>query len=356
MIIFRYISKEIFTALVALTVVLLLIFMSNQCIQYLNAAAKGRIPGMFILKLMLLEMPNLVALLLPLGFYLAIILSYGRLYAESEMTALFVGSYSPQRLLRHTMLLAAVVAIFVGVLVFWVAPWISYERLRILKSTGVKILIQTLAPLQFKTAQNGQLVFYVEGMSKRHETAKNVFIARLLKDEKWQIIWANEAKGQENQATKEDELVLLKGKAYIGEPGKANYQLVDFNKANVRLPHPTSNAETDIRTASTASLLPFLNQDKNKADRKSTRLNVPVMVLILAFLAVSLSRVKPRGGKYANLLPAILIYVIYANFMFVARNWVVIGKVPVWLGVWWLHFGFFVLAYFLWWRNARKFG
>lgn len=355
MIIFRYITKEIFTALVALTMVLLLIFMSNQCIQYLNAAANGRIPGIFILKLMLLEMPNLVSLLLPLGFYIAILLSYGRLYAESEMTAMFVGGYSPQRLLRDTMLLATLIAIFVGILIFWVSPWIAFERLRILKSTGVKILVQTLAPMQFKSAQNGQVVFYIEGMSRHNETAKNVFIARRQQDQKWQIIWANEAQGQSNPKTKEDELVLKHGQAYIGSPGQANYQVIQFTKANVRLPHTTSNPEQDIRTATSSSLWPYLNADTRKAAELQWRFSVPVMVLILAFLAVPLSRVKPRSGKYANLLLGILLYVLYANFMFVARNWVLVGKVPIWIGIWWLHILFFSLACFLWWRDTRNF-
>ena len=76
--------------------------MSNQFVQYLNRAASGNIPGMIILKLMMLELPNLMGLLLPLGFYVALLLSYGRLYADSEMTVLRACGYGPMQLIKHS--------------------------------------------------------------------------------------------------------------------------------------------------------------------------------------------------------------------------------------------------------------
>ena len=88
MILFRYLAKEVGTTLIALTSILILIFMSNQMILYLNGAANGRIPGGLVLKLMMLELPNLLCLLLPLGFYFSILVAYGRLYADSEMVVL----------------------------------------------------------------------------------------------------------------------------------------------------------------------------------------------------------------------------------------------------------------------------
>lgn len=355
MIIFRYLLKEVFITLVALTTMLLLIFMSNQCVQYLSRAANGQIPGLFVFKLMMLELPNLTALLLPLGFYMAIMLSYGRLYAENEITAMYVGGYSPRRLMRQTLAMGMMVALFVGLLVFYVSPWISYERARLLKTTGVKVLIQTLSPGQFRSLNDGKVVFYSQGISRNHETAKGVFIAKRLPNDQWQVVWANAADGQTNPKTKEDELVLSDGYAYIGTPGQAKYQVIRYHQANIRLPHSNSNPEKDIRTASFKSLWPYFNSDKNKAAELQWRISIPLMVLVLTFVAVPLSRVQLRSGKYANLLPAILIYVLYANFMFVARNWVVIGRVPVWLGMWWLHLAVIGLACLLLWRNHRRF-
>ena len=54
MIIFRYLAKEVFITLISLTAILMLIFLSNQFVQYLNRAASGNIPGVIIMKLMML--------------------------------------------------------------------------------------------------------------------------------------------------------------------------------------------------------------------------------------------------------------------------------------------------------------
>jgi lipopolysaccharide export system permease protein len=96
------------------------------------------------------------------------------------------------------------------------------------------------------------------------------------------------------------------------------------------------------------------NPDLKKAAELQWRFSVPLMLLTLTLVAVPLSRVNPRSGKYAKLLPAIVVYIIYANFMFVARDWVASGKIPPWLGMWWLHIAVALLGLFLIYRSQVK--
>ncbi|KTD47143.1 hypothetical protein Lrub_2065 [Legionella rubrilucens] len=340
MLIFRYLAKEVFVTLASLTTILMLIFMSNQFVRYLNRAANGQIPGMIIMKLMMLELPNLMGLLLPLGFFVALLIAYGRMYAESEMTVLQACGYGPDRLLKHSVYMALAVALLVAFIMIWVSPVIAKERSSLLRATGVKTLIQTILPGRFRAISNGRQVFYVESMNREHTEAKNIFLARqVIKDNqpRWDILWAEHAFAETDPETLEDYIVLAKGTEYEGAPGQANYQVAEFTQYKARLPHPTIEIKDDLRTAKTADLLPFFNSDNRKAAELQWRLSVPLMVLTLTLVAVPLSRVNPRSGKYAKLLPAILLYIVYANFMFVARDWVAAGKVPQWIGMWWLH-------------------
>jgi len=110
----------------------------------------------------------------------------------------------------------------------------------------------------------------------------------------------------------------------------------------------------DIRTASTASLWPLTNTNRAKAAELQWRLSIPLMVFTLTLVAVPLSRVNPRTGKFAKLLPAIIIYILYANFMFIARNAIVSGAIPQWIGMWWLHLLVIALGLLLIWRNQVK--
>lgn len=359
MLIFRYLAKEVFVTLAALTTILMLIFMSNQFVRYLNRAASGQIPVMIIMKLMMLELPNLMSLLLPLGFYVALLVAYGRLYAENEMTVLQACGYGPSQLLRHSLILATIVSLLVGVIMIWVSPVIATERTKLLKTTGVKTLIQTIAPGRFQSVSNGKLVFYVESMSRDHKKANHIFLARQnAKDNKfqWDILWAEQAFVETDPETLEEYVILKNGKQYEGMPGQANYQVAEFEQNKARLPRPpVASVQNDIRTAKTANLLPlFNNPDKKKAAELQWRLSIPIMVLTLTLVAVPLSRVNPRAGKYARLLPALVLFIIYANFLFVCRDWLSAGKIPVWVGVWWLHLAVALLGIFLIWRNRVK--
>jgi len=355
--IFRYLSREVFTTLVALIAILMLVFMSNQLILYLNRAAAGSIPGMIILKLMMLELPNLAGLLLPLGFYMALLLAYGRLYVDNEMTVLQACGYGFGKLLKHSFIMASIVALLVSLIMIYASPFIATERAKLLRTTGMKTLIQTVMPGRFQSLSGGNQVFYVESMSRDHESAKHIFFAkqRYVNDQlQWDILWADKASISTDQETHEDYIVLENGQEYQGIPGMANYQIAEFHSVKARLPHPVVSTREDIRTEKTANLWPLNNPDRAKATELQWRLSAPFMVFALTLIAVPLSRVNPRSGKYAKLLPAVVIYILYANFMFVARNAMMTGKIPWWVGMWWLHILAFLLGLFLVWRNRAK--
>lgn len=374
MLVFRYLAKEVFTTLVALTSILLLIFLSNQVVIYLNRAASGIIPGMLVVQLMALELPNMLSLLLPLGFYFAILLAYGRLYADSEITVLKACGFGG--LLPYSLLMGLIVAVITGAMV-WNNPIIAYKRAKLLQTSGVKTLIQTIIPGRFRAINGGREVFYVQSMNNKHTRAENIFIARSVtkpvrkfSDEKsdslstnstrlsdsqqaWDVLWADRAYIETDKKSNLDYLHLENGKKYLGFPGSLELQVASFKNSRSRIPNPDVTVKNDIRAVPFADLLPYNNPDTKKAAELQWRISIPFMIFPLTLISVPLSRVNPRGGKYAKLLPAIVICILYANFMFITRDWIIAGKIPTWLGVWWLHLVVIALGLFLLWRNRR---
>ena len=357
MIIFRYLVKEVSITLISLTSILVLIFLSNQLIQYLNRAAAGSIPGVIIMKLMMLELPTLLSLLIPLGFYIAMLLAYGRMYAESEMTVLRACGYSPNQLLKHSLIMATAVAVLVAVVMLWGSPLIYIERAKLLRTTGIQTLVKTIMPGRFHAIHGGQEVFYVQSMSRDHTKAEQIFLAKRSSIDnkiRWDILWADQAFAETDVKTGEDYIILQKGKEYQGTPGQADYQVAEFGQYKARLPRPVVQISSDLRTLSTPSLLPFNNEDVAKAAELQWRMAVPIMVFVLTVIAVPLSRINPRSGKYATLLPAIIVYILYANLLFIARDLMISGKTPQWLGLWWVHLIAASLGFLLIWRNQVK--
>ena len=122
MIIFRYLTREILTTMAAVAGVLLLVIMGNRFISYFTDVAQGDFPARLLGTLMLYQLPNFMQLLLPLAFFLAILLAYGQLYLNSEITVLAACGVSPRKLLHVALWPAAVVALLVGVCSLWLTP------------------------------------------------------------------------------------------------------------------------------------------------------------------------------------------------------------------------------------------
>jgi lipopolysaccharide export system permease protein len=67
------------------------------------------------------------------------------------------------------------------------------------------------------------------------------------------------------------------------------------------------------------------------------RVALPLMSLLLMLLAIPLSFVNPRGGRSANLLIALLLFVVYSNMVSVLQAGVVQQRLPLALAWWPIH-------------------
>ena len=76
-------------------------------------------------------------------------------------------------------------------------------------------------------------------------------------------------------------------------------------------------------------------------------LSMPLLVLVVAILAVPLSKTNPRQGRYMKMIPAILLYFIYLASLTFAKSAVEDGRLSVAIGIWWVHGVFLLFAVYL---------
>jgi lipopolysaccharide export system permease protein len=353
--VFRYLAKEVFMTLLALTVILMFIIVSNQLVGYLNRAASGRIPGLLVLKLLFLEMPNLLTVLLPLGFYMSVMLAFGRLYSENEMLVLQACGMSTAKLLRYTLIMGLTVSVFVACMIH-LNPQFADKRAKILQTSGVKAFIQMLSPQHFQALPNQQ-VLYIDSINRKHTQATGLFLAQRNTDSsqswKWQIIAARDMELKKNAAL-QDEIVMNNGQIYRLSPGALNAQYGTFKHGVIKVPEPVLHVQEDLRTISTQNLWKSRHQSLALNAEFQWRISIIVMSLVLVFVAVPLSRVNPRSGKFSKLLPAILVFLLYINFLFLWRDKLNVGQWQQVNNMLVVHLGVLVLGLFLLWQQKRK--
>ena len=358
MIVFRYLSREVLVTLSAVSAVLLVIIMSGRFIKYLAQAAQGVLDPSVLFLIMGYRMPGFLQLILPLGLFLGILLAYGRLYLDSEMTVLSATGMSNRRLLGYSMAPAAIVAVIVAWLSLGLAPQGVAEVAKIFNQQDAMTEFDTLVPGRFQAMKDGSRVTYTEGLSDDRGQLAGVFISekrmqRQVEGEKPKqsgiTVLVAEKGRQVIQADGSRYLILENGYRYDGNPGQADYRATRYETHGVLLPKPSVSAEIGEREAIPTRELIGSDEPRYQAELQ-WRLSIPLLVFIVTLLAVPLARVNPRQGRFLKLLPAILLYMAYLALLIGARGQLDKGKIPMELGLWWVHALFLLIgaALFLW--------
>ncbi len=351
MIITRYVFREILYTLLALTALLLLIYISHRFMLYLVQAASGTIAADFILQLLGLKVLSDLMLLLPLAFFLSILLALGRLYKDNEITAL--ASCGVGVPFRSVLVLGFLFALLIGLLSLVLAPWAETQGEQLATQASADAEVSGIAAGRFKEFLGGNGIFYVENIEPPDNTLKLVF-AQANHPEMWALITAENGR----QAVEDGELYLIlqNGYRYQVPQGQLDYLKIAFDEHRILIPRRLEEAEHLDHEALPTTLLLDSDDVAYKAELQ-WRLSLPLSVILLAALAVPLSHTTPRQGQYAKIFAGILIYLIYNNMLNVAKKWVERGDVSPEIGVWWVH-GILVLIiallfYIPHWRNQR---
>jgi lipopolysaccharide export system permease protein len=229
------------------------------------------------------------------------------------------------------------VAALVAFLNLWLTPHVQHSQKQLRAKAEAAPLVKTMIPGRFYSLHHGQRVAYVHDVAANHTQLKHLFLAQQdpQHPRQWQIIIAKDGYQPPNQ---QHQLVVRHGYRYQVAPGEKNAQTQHFRRLIWFMGPKKVSLDHRAEFIPTSQLWRQANaQHPRMAAEWQWRLSMPLSVLILTVLAVPLSQANPRQGKLAHLLPAILIYIIYANMMFVCRNWIEQGQLPLWLGLWWLH-------------------
>jgi lipopolysaccharide export system permease protein len=289
------------------------------------------------------EIPFLLALILPLGMYLGIIFTYGRLYADNELRVMNAYGLSTKQLFVITGSFGCMITIIVAVLMLWVNPLIASEKNKLIaKSMATENILDSLIPGRFQLSTGDKRVLYVESISRNHKHANNIFIAEQKehtdRENTWAILSAKEGHQVRDAETKDRYVVATDGYRYEGTPGENAYKIIQFQKYAVRIIEQVMGLKHEPQEMMpTQTLIQDYSKNPKNAAELQWRFAIPISALLLVFLAIPLSYAKPRQSRYSNVFPALLIYVVYMNLLFLTRDWISSKTISPSIGMWWVH-------------------
>lgn len=330
----RYVLREVILTWLAVTGVLLVILVTNQLARVLERAAEHHFPREVVLALIAFSSLENLTVLVPVGLLLAIVLSFGRLYHESEMAAVQACGIGVARLSVPLLALTAVLALLLGWLSLDLAPRAA-ARMQEVRSIATRdATLGDLEPGRFHTFGGSEGVLYAGG-ADADGTLRDVFVKRN-RNESVEIAVASRARHVVSEGGQLHTFILLNGRRYEGIPGSAEFRITEFEEHGipVRLPEAQLTSSR-LELKPTAELL--ASHSLEDVAELQWRLSMPIMAFVLTLVAVPLSRLRPRQGRYARVGLAILLYFVYTNLLSAAKIWLVRGTVPAALGLWWVH-------------------
>ena len=335
LIIGRYLIREVSKPFGAILAILIALFASYSASGILADAVNGLLPIRLIAAIVGLKALISLEVLIPISLFLSVVLSFSRLYGDSEFTAMFALGVTPGRIRGAVFALSATLAVAVGGLSTVVRP-LAYRMLHALsRQADILVNVNAMEAGVFYVGQGGNRVIFVARRDGPNAPARDVFVQ--IKDaEDTEIIYAKLAypitpstPGGGAQVYMHDAHIYK-----ISHDSAETDQVLSVQGITVDPDNPAAAPPEYSSVATSSARLAGSNLASDVAEFQ-WRLSTPVSTILLGMLGIPVSRTRPRQTRFAKFGAAILIYAAYYLVITSARTWVQHGVVGRFPGIWW---------------------
>ena len=309
MIIIRYLVRETLKSQLAILFILLLIFFCQKLVRILGAAVDGDTPANLILTLLGLGVPEMAQLILPLSLFLAILMTLGKLYTDSEITVMHACGLGKSVLVKAALVLMLFTSAVAAINVIWAGPWSARYQDQIMQNAQANPGSAALAAGQFRPSSDGSFVLFIDNARGNHFS--DVFLAQLhpRNNTRPSVVVAD--RGHMSQQKDGSQVITLdNGTRFEGTAMLRDFRITDFTQYRAYVGYKESVLDPNDADEATFTTLWQSNTPQFRAELH-WRLTLIFSVLAMALMVVPLSEVNPRQGRVLSMLPAIFLYLIF---------------------------------------------
>lgn len=337
----KMIMADLLKTVLSVLTVLVLIIVSRKFIKVLAQAIEGNISNETVMTLLGLKIVIATSAFLPASLFIGVLIVLGRMYREQEMSAIASAGGGMWSLYRSVFWMVIPLSIVAAGFSLYAEPWAEMQSGKLMHQDKQNADIRGISAGRFSEYSDGDLIFYTERID---ETGRmhNVFVQN---KQGSKLGVANAGFGRLEQLPGGLYLVLEKGERVIGVPGQVDFTIENFDEYAVLIEKKVIALTLGSQALPSESL--WQSQTPLDLAELQDRISVPVGVILLAFIAVPMSRLSPRGGIYGRLLIAFSVYFAFGNLQKVSHSLVAKESIPTWLGYVWVDALFIILGIFL---------
>ena len=329
----KSLNMEVFRSSIGVLLIFFLLVVGSRIVGYFEQAAEGNIDPGIILSVIALRFPDFITLLIPLSFFLGLLITIGRLNSEGEIHGYFSAGLSKFNLIKFLLPQAFIYFFITLVLSLYIAPYT--------KNLSKDLLVIDSFEEQIDAIQSDEIVSLDDGGFLYVQTAdegliKGVKLFQVDEDNSFIVISDELLTTEKDKAI---ELNLKNGSFYGGLFSESSKIISNFNNFNFEI-------DKNMSQSNDLSLTKLF--DYSSASDQATfqwNISIPITILILLLYGIYISSSKPREGKFSFMLPGMLIYVSYLSLLILGREFISDNPGSI-FNLWFIH-GLFILFLFL---------
>jgi len=316
---YKYIVKKVTLSFFAILLIVSLIIFGNQLFLVLNQSLTKGIYGSELFPLVLMKFFRDFQFVLTLSFSLSIVFSLNYLYRQSELIVIKNGGIGDSKLFN---ILSPIIILFVFFSLIYsllVVPEINNRIQTYTERQKARPDFLFFKEKVFQNFKNNEITFYsssIEEIDLENEKMNDVFIYSKLNDK---LTIAKEGVKEIKKTTDEVNLILKNGYIYENIM-QLNPSITRFDKAvfNIHRPPVKKNNELSSKHKRTVDL--FSSKNNSDIAELGFRISIPILGLILSFMAVLIAESNPRSKKNFSLAYGVIFFILYYNMIFTSKN------------------------------------
>ena len=356
----RYVAREVIAPFAVGVGLLTFALVTGRLLKLTEMVVNHGVTVGEVMRLIAYIMPAFLELTFPMAVLLGVLMGFGRMSGDQEMTAARACGISLYRLAIPVMGVAILVYAVSSYFAFSLRPWSNTklrEKLYELSQT------RTSAGLKEKVFNSNfpGLIVYIDGMSNTDSSLKGVMISDARDPHQQNTIIAKRGVLMPDPAGKTITLRLFDGSIFGVESTTdathvTSFMIYDLSvnpeeSLGITDQDPGEMSYTELRTEIARSRA--AHKPNHDAETElAGKFTVPFATLLFALLGVSLGLKPARGGHSERFGVSVALFFLYYSLMRVGETLAQRGKLDAWIAMSIPDLVFTVLAIWLFYRAA----
>ena len=332
-------SKSLNIEVLKSTAGVLLIFfflvVSSRFVGYFEQASEGLIDPNLIYKIVILRFPDFITLLLPLSFFLGVVITMSRLYSDREIYGFFTGGLSEIDFLKYLLPQSLLFFFLTLLLSIYVAPYTKELSKEMISLDSLQEQFESIKPNQVFPLKNNEGFVFIKD---KQESVFNEVVLYISNEDYSSIVVAEQLSYDDLNSIMN--LNFKNGSMYQGLFEEGSSVVSTFKNLKI----PVSTEENSVTGLSFARLFDY--SARSTKSQMQWNISIPITIFILLIIGINLSKVEPRQGRLSVLLPAIFVYILYLSLLILARESFDNNSAITQNYIWFVHFIFFIFSIF----------